>query len=218
MLINYELKRTPQFFALAQTCRQIRAEYSPIYAAQTELHVCHIDIAEFMASNFPHMACDGDGKVIGSLVVDCRGLDDGISKGTHKTDLLPLLKHCAATPGLTVRAGLNHCDTTGVHEWWSAITGSLNTLFEVAQKPQLADWLEEAVDAVNLSYCDSRFEIVVKKGHVEKWMGAIGNDSGSFDEDSPEVPSWVAGSGISADMVWRLESSKSCESSKDALR
>lgn len=54
----------PQSLGLAQTCRQIRAQYMPVYARTATIHACHLDIPEFLRKGFPHMGRDSDGKVL----------------------------------------------------------------------------------------------------------------------------------------------------------
>jgi hypothetical protein len=63
-------KRAPDYFGLTQVCRQVRAEYSPMYAARTKIHVFHIDLTEFLNNKFPYMACDADANVIGNLLLN----------------------------------------------------------------------------------------------------------------------------------------------------
>jgi hypothetical protein len=93
-------ERTTNSLSLTRVCRQIRAAYSPIYAAATKIHVRHLDLTDFIDDKCPHMARDKNAEVVGSLVIDCRA--EHVDAETREydpeyaldIDMLPFLNFC----------------------------------------------------------------------------------------------------------------------------
>jgi hypothetical protein len=109
-------KRRPEFFGLTQVCRQIQAEYSPNYAANTNIHVVHLDLEEFIERNKPHMVHNKDEKPAGNLFVDCRQSGNREHENIDLTpfengpiDILPFIEYLMTGPRLVVKCGINDC-------------------------------------------------------------------------------------------------------------
>jgi hypothetical protein len=96
--------RAPDSFGLTQACRQIRAEYSPIYAAEATIRIFHLDLPEFMNSHFPHMARDEEANVVGNLILECKPIAVNTKEKDNlrevDVDILSLLEYCKSRPGL----------------------------------------------------------------------------------------------------------------------
>ena len=210
-LENYGItKQISQYLALTQTSRQIRAEYTPIYALDAVVQVCHLDIPEFIALDFPHMAHDADGKPVGHLVVDCRSVDvmSPLSDAVEPVvDILPLINACAASPGLIVERGTHACRCQTCKLDWSGQMDSLHALFGVASRPALRAWLQEAVVAVKFGY-SCLLVIEVKAAHATFWMedmvgnGPYGNDLKEEDEEAFQL--WLEDTGLGDDVKIRI--------------
>jgi hypothetical protein len=182
-------KRVPDFLNLTRVCRQIRAEFSPIYAAETEIHVCHLDIDEFTSYHFPHMARDNDTEPAGNLVIDCRfpGFDDEEDDDPCEPhiDMLPFLEYCRIRPGLKVKCGRSYICCHSCSEGWADVTKVMDVLFALASNKKLQDWLSDTIEKVNIS-CSPALSLFVKEGKAVEWM----KQRNSGDED-PATQEWM---------------------------
>jgi hypothetical protein len=221
------VREQPNYHALTQVCRLVRAEFSPIYARQIEVHVSHVDLEDYMVMGFPLLARGRDGKVHGSLYVDCRPTsltslraamqgyapmrDDLRAEPT--IDILPFLEHCMDLPDLRVRTGFH--DTGYCAEDWVDPDNFVNTLLDVARRPGLRKWLEEEVHAIFLRW-PAKFTCVIKEGDNYEWMSKwavlgfeVNEDNGYEEEEEEEeeeehmqARKWRDQTGLRLDGEW----------------
>lgn len=59
-------KVEPDYYSLTQVCRQLRAEYTPIYAATSEVRVDEYDLDQYMENKCPMLMRDRYGKSLWS--------------------------------------------------------------------------------------------------------------------------------------------------------
>jgi hypothetical protein len=173
-------KRVLDFLNLTHVCRQIRAEYSPIYAAETKIHVCHPDVAEFIASDCPHMARDGESTAVGNLVIDCRSksvyvLEEDRSE-QPEINMSLFLEYGKSRSDLRVICGsynycCPHCDMS-----WATMSKHMSRLFALSRNQRLQDRLSETVDSVSLC-CSPCLELWEKKGKDVEWMSKWNNET-----------------------------------------
>jgi hypothetical protein len=166
-------ERIPEYFNLSQVCHQIRTEYSPIYAAETEVHVCHVDLDDFMKNGFPYLTRDKDMNVVGNLFLDCAGLGRPwrhiASKSFPRINILPFLQYCKSSPGLRVRCGLHACDCDPCQKDWLGIKGCAEALLGIHNNSRLQAWLDTAVGAIWLRF-EAELTFAIKKGELQDWM------------------------------------------------
>lgn len=85
-----------------------------------------------------------------------------------RLDLTPILNQCKHAPNLTLRRGLNHRFESTVQPWLSA-KHPLDALFDIYNRPRLAEYLSEAVEHVFFDYGLS-LEFCVHQERYEAWM------------------------------------------------
>lgn len=165
-------KRAPKFLGLTRACRQLRQEYAPIYAAQSKVHVCHLDLEEFMRLDFPYLYHDNNGKVTGTVLLDWRSINVNIENERNlekKINILPFIKCCRENPNLRVECGTHGCPCATCQLNWSGTKPGLEDLFRLVAKPELQKWLEEAVSAIILQY-EIYVDFIIKEGQGRDWM------------------------------------------------
>lgn len=164
------VKKTPSsFIGLTQACRQLRQEYSPIYATGTSIHVGNSDAEEYFNVNLPLLARDVDGKIIGKLFLDGRSVavDGGLVPDEElNIEIAPLLALCRNNLGLQVRGGISDCDCMVCALAWSDMEDDLRQLFNLVQKSPLGQSLVDNFVSVNLTA--TRFVIKMKQGDLEE--------------------------------------------------
>ncbi|KAH7082615.1 hypothetical protein BKA63DRAFT_583634 [Paraphoma chrysanthemicola] len=187
-------RQKPLYWSLTQTCQQLRAEYLPVHAARATIHVCHVDLDEFMAAGLPLISRGDNNKMFGILRVDCRAADVEypklMSNGEDRSeeegiDILPFLLLCATNPGLQVQTGLHGCECCSAH--WP-LRETLDQLLNIARWPNLLKWLKEAVCFVRLEFEDS-LHFGMKDGYLSGWMSDFTNLH-EFPENVLEYEDW----------------------------
>jgi hypothetical protein len=161
-----------QCFPLMQVCRQIRTEFSPIYATNAEIHVGHLDLLQFVVEK-SHTAHNKSGNIIGDIFVDsiedthrkCRFLNH------FPVDILTLLEYCKAKPGLVIQPGENDCGCDDCTWDWSGIGDYMTVLFSINTNPKLQAWLADAVTSVWLRL-PAGLTFDVKGDIFQHWMRA----------------------------------------------
>jgi hypothetical protein len=153
-------------------CRQFRAEYSPVYAAATRVHACHIDLKEFSDRGFPQLACDKDANIVGNLCIDFTnspsGKDDWLFNYSA-VDIRPLLQKCKRFPGLRIEVGFHGCTCTECQNTWSGIQDNLEVLLNLSDNRKLQAWVDDAVTEIGICF-ESGLRFCIKQGKLQKWM------------------------------------------------
>ncbi|KAH7082607.1 hypothetical protein BKA63DRAFT_583610 [Paraphoma chrysanthemicola] len=190
-------EQKPLYQNLTQSCRQLRKEYLPLYVGQLELHVCHVDVDEFIDAGCPFLPRDNDGRTYGNMFVDCRsvvrhGLYGEPTPTEPDFDISFFLTYCSNNPDLRVQGGFNDCECCRPD--WSGLKKVFDALFDVARRPKLVKWLKEAVFAVELEYPDCLY-FEMNLGQMRPWMQDI--ESGKVDSDEKlEYEAWKHDTGV----------------------
>ncbi|KAH7093702.1 hypothetical protein FB567DRAFT_624915 [Paraphoma chrysanthemicola] len=190
-------EQKPLYRSLTQSCRQLRKEYLPLYAARLELHVCHVDLDDFMDAGCPFLSRDNGGKTFGHVFVDCRSTGRYDQYGNcvltePNVDISSFLMYCSHNSDLRVQGGFNDCEC--YRPDWSGLKKVFDDLFNVARRPWLAKWLKEAVFAVRLEYIDG-LSFEMNLGQMRPWMEDIEFGEVHSDE-KPEYEAWKCDTGV----------------------
>lgn len=191
-------RQRPLFLGLAHACRQIRAEYSMIYAAQTVIEVRHSALQGFLDAGLPYMIRHKDGNVVGKLQIHCRKSPQrpSFQKYEHEVELLPLIKLCESMPTLKVRWILHGDERTKVAR--NGTTKSLDTIFEIARRPSLRTWINKTVLAVRYRY-PTHLEFCMKSDQLKDWMNQWTIHPGVMArsrESRKEMQQWILATGL----------------------
>jgi len=202
-LAPYDMqKAAPEYHSLTQVCRQLRAEYSPIYAATTEVRVFQPDLVYFAGKNYPFLARDPQGNVTGHLTI----IFDFTFGNRHCNiiDLLPFLNCCKYLRNLHIRAPYYPCifPRPGAEKDWVSMGLQLDALLDVARRPKLQEWLQNIVRiTVNIRFAWIEYHVKAEKR--EDWMKQWRSADGCIVR-VPGFQRWVEVMGIAPDQELRM--------------
>jgi hypothetical protein len=184
----------PEYLGLTRVCRQIRAEYSPVYADTTRVHVRYVDLKEYMDNGFPHLTRDKDANIVGNLYIDCENLPHGDDNDGDadfiSIDIRPFLQCCKNLPSLKVQCGFHACDCPECQKDWAGIKDYVNILFKINENPRLQAWIDTAVKAIWLRF-EAELQFDIRQSKFKEWM----KDSDGRSHD-PVYIEWAQQTGL----------------------
>ncbi|KAH6870342.1 hypothetical protein BKA58DRAFT_174778 [Alternaria rosae] len=191
--------------SLAQTCRQIRSEYLPIYAASTKVHIsmhAFALAAEDLNVN-KHEICMPASHV--ELIVRLYGYHGCGYRPCH--DIAPLLRLALRQPELEFKFKDEECMREKVIKGEQRDTSAyLTTLFSFHTNPVWCDFFTDAVREVFMYPDDfeygprkrAKVHIEVEEEYGELWMQRRGARSGGQDK----IDEWLPTVGLEGLVGW----------------
>jgi hypothetical protein len=151
-----------KLLGLTRTCRQIRAEFLPIYLDKTTVAFRHYQVDRYV-STFVDPQDGNYENAVGKVIM----LRPSILKTRPSVDILPFIKLIARAPRFTASFAMEDSSRT-------FYTGPLwNALLNNHHSPQWDLYVSTSLSQVNIiidEYDFPEVTIVVKKESVEGWM------------------------------------------------
>ncbi|KAH3970250.1 hypothetical protein HBI81_020600 [Parastagonospora nodorum] len=202
-LSPYQMRKAvPEYHSLTQVCRQLRAEYSPIYAATTEVRVFQADLMDFASKNYPYLARDPHGNVTGHLTI-IFAFAFG-NRHCNTVDLLAFLNHCKTLKNLHIRAPYYPCifPRPDAEKDWESMGVQMDALLDVARRPKLQEWLQN-IERITVNIRFAWIEYHVRAEKREDWMKQWRSADGCIVQ-LPGFRRWVEVMGIAPDRELRM--------------
>jgi len=194
------------FLALTQVCRQLRAEFLPIYRSRNTVHVHYLDFQAYL-DTFACPITSDPASVAGNIAIDL-GHDLHDPADAEYIDILPTLMLCKNAPTFTLQRGLRYSCNCCLPERWEFEDDVYESLFNFSKHDRLRTYLDKAVCAVNLLK-EGFLAFKIYEQNWEVWMQdwTAGSSGGS----EPEMMRWCADLGFCYDRAHEVIYFERCE-------
>jgi hypothetical protein len=170
-----------KLLGLTQTCRQIRAEFLPVYLEKTTIAFFYLQVDQYV-STFVDPQDGTYEDAVGSVLLL------SVNAACPSVDILPLIKLIARAPRFTARFTKNSGGDISLYD----------ALLNNHHSPQWDLYVSTSLSQVNIGideYDLPEITIVVKKESVEGWMRPEQRPK-TIDEEGEAIRAWCTRSGL----------------------